>query len=407
MMKKTKIVALILTLCLVFTVAPTASALTIGNLSDATYLVGEEAEPLSIGVYMIGTTFQWQSIVNHIWTNIAGETGASYTPPTDTVGTTDYRCRKVLNSAISYTPFTTIGVLNAPSVTVTPGMQVVTIGGQATFTATAANTAHWELKKSFWAWGPTPDPNDIAGDYSASGTISVTTFNKSMNTAGDIYWFYTAQYTDTITDTRTLTVVSNGGGVDVNYPNPFTDINLPDWYHDDVLFAVHLGLVQGMTTTTYQPNSFLTIAQAIKLAACMHQYYTDGAVTLGNGTPNWYDTYVDYAIDNDIISASTYAGHYNDNATRAEYVEIFYYALPSSEYATIQNVPYGVIPDVAITDSYGYEVYSFYRAGILQGNDSIGSFAPSSDIRRSEVAAIIARMMDPSVRLSEPYLWLN
>jgi hypothetical protein len=54
---------------------------------------------------------------------------------------------------------------------------------------------------------------------------------------------------------------------------------------------------------------------------------------------------------------------------------------------------------VAITDPYGYEVYTFYRAGILQGNDANGTFAPGSSIKRSEVAAIIARMMEPANRL--------
>ena len=51
------------------------------------------------------------------------------------------------------------------------------------------------------------------------------------------------------------------------------------------------------------------------------------------------------------------------------------------------------------TDSYGDEIYTFYRAGILSGSDSAGTFYPESNIRRSEVAAILVRLFDSSARL--------
>ena len=41
-----------------------------------------------------------------------------------------------------------------------------------------------------------------------------------------------------------------------------------------------------------------------------------------------------------------------------------------------------------------------YRAGIMIGNDGIGTFAPDSEIKRSEVAAIVTRMVDVSLRES-------
>ena len=85
----------------------------------------------------------------------------------------------------------------------------------------------------------------------------------------------------------------------------FTDVKKSDWFYDDVKTAVESGLVNGKSATTYAPNDNLTYAEAIKLAACMHQLYMDGMVTLKNGTANWYDTYVDYCIDNGIIDNYT------------------------------------------------------------------------------------------------------
>ena len=56
-----------------------------------------------------------------------------------------------------------------------------------------------------------------------------------------------------------------------------------------------------MTATTFEPDSSMTYAQAEKLAACMNQQYSTGAVTLANGSPDWWDSYVAYAKEKNII----------------------------------------------------------------------------------------------------------
>ena len=54
---------------------------------------------------------------------------------------------------------------------------------------------------------------------------------------------------------------------------------------------------------------------------------------------------------------------------------------------------------MTVASPYGSEIYTFYRAGILTG-DSKHNFNPGSSIQRSEVAAILARMMDSTLRQS-------
>lgn len=177
--------------------------------------------------------------------------------------------------------------------------------------------------------------------------------------------------------------------------NPFTDVPSGQWYYADVVNAHEMGLINGKTATTFQPDDKLTYAEAVKLAACMHQRYMTGAVTLGNGAP-WYQTYVDYCKANKIISAD-YA--WTQPATRAGYMEIFAGALPDSALMQINNIPDGTIPDVPMTHKQSAAIYKLYRAGILQGNDELRSCNPAASIKRSEVAAILTRMMDSSKRL--------
>ncbi|MBR3391531.1 MAG: S-layer homology domain-containing protein [Firmicutes bacterium] len=178
----------------------------------------------------------------------------------------------------------------------------------------------------------------------------------------------------------------------------FTDVKPADWFYNDVKNAVNMGLVNGKSATIYAPNDNMTYAEATKLAACMYEKYTTGRVTLGNSpTGNWYDSYVEYARANGIIS-----GNYNWNgaASRAGYMAIFAHALPESAFTAINNVPDNSIPDVGSYSYYGPDIYKLYRAGIVQGVDAKFNCDPDSNIKRSEVAAILTRMMDPSARKS-------
>ena len=59
------------------------------------------------------------------------------------------------------------------------------------------------------------------------------------------------------------------------------------------------------------------------------------------------------------------------------------------------------IPDVKTGDAYADEIYDFYRAGIFTGSNAEGTFHPESSIKRSEVAAILIRMYDESMRLEK------
>ena len=85
---------------------------------------------------------------------------------------------------------------------------------------------------------------------------------------------------------------------------PFTDVAADAWYYDEVKEAWQNDLIDGMTADKFDPNGNLTVAQAIKLAAALHQMEKSGKVTLKNGDDIWYTTYVEYAIANGIIDGA-------------------------------------------------------------------------------------------------------
>jgi len=177
----------------------------------------------------------------------------------------------------------------------------------------------------------------------------------------------------------------------------FSDVTKSDWFYDDVKTAYELGLMLGRGENTFDTESGVTIAETITIAARIHSIYYTGSDDFDASTP-WYKVYADYASANGILYSNV--TDYAKTATRAEFVSILANALPAAALEEINKVAANAIPDVKTTDAYGAAVYKLYRAGIMIGNDEAGTFAPDSEIRRSEVAAISARMADKSLRKS-------
>lgn len=184
---------------------------------------------------------------------------------------------------------------------------------------------------------------------------------------------------------------------------PFTDVPKNEWYYEDVRLAVEGGLVNGKSPTIYAPNDNVTYAETVKLAACIHKLTDTGSTEFAAGTV-WYQPYVDYARSNQIISKDY---DWNTAATRAHFMDIFSRAISSNPTLkgtkpldAINTVEDGAIPDVPMTHPQAGSIYKLYRAGVVQGSDKQYNCKPNTNIRRSEVAAILTRMVYADKRLS-------
>ncbi len=202
------------------------------------------------------------------------------------------------------------------------------------------------------------------------------------------------------------TALAAGGGSLQNfqrtghYDGRFADVPAKAWYAENVAAAFEMGLVNGSSPTRFAPEEQLSLGQAITLAARLHSgYYNNGAsFAPADGAP-WYQGYVDYAAAAGMIQKGQFSD-YDAPATRGQFAVIFAGALPEEALPGKNTVAAGAIPDVPAKGELSVAVYRLYRAGILSGSDSRGSFLPDSTIRRSEVAAIVTRMADASLRVS-------
>ncbi|MBR0442026.1 MAG: S-layer homology domain-containing protein [Firmicutes bacterium] len=177
----------------------------------------------------------------------------------------------------------------------------------------------------------------------------------------------------------------------------FSDVAPSAWYYSDVIKARDMGLISGYDDGSFKPENNIRYSEVVKLAACMNEKYSTGEITLpaGEGSP-WYKVYVDYAKEKGIISKDY---SWTGTATRADVAEIFVNGLPSSALADKNSVAEGYIPDVGISHPQAAQIYRLYRAGILDGKGADHSFKPDARIKRSEISAILTRMMDETARV--------
>lgn len=182
----------------------------------------------------------------------------------------------------------------------------------------------------------------------------------------------------------------------------YTDVLDDLWYTQGVKNSYEYGLLTGIEDGKFGMNTNITIAQTLAIASRLHSIYTTGEENFEQGV-TWYQVYVDYAINNNLISYRQFSD-YNKIATRTEFVGILYYALYYASYQ-FGGEPFEIInegievPDVKEGDYYYNAIFALYEAGILTGSDEYKTFNPSHSILREEVATIVSRIVLPKLRV--------
>ena len=207
---------------------------------------------------------------------------------------------------------------------------------------------------------------------------------------------------------RAQAVFAEFGDPSVQFPRPekytpgrFRDVTDTDWFRTVVADAYELGLMDGVSPTEFDPQGNVTLAQAITMAARVHSIYATGAENFKtSGSDRWYQVYLDYAYDHDLIDGKMYNSNVTVDATRAQFAELFAKTMNADGLIAVNHISDHAIPDVSLSDRFGPGVYRLYRAGVLTGSDAKGTFRPGASITRAEAAAIVARMGDSTARRS-------
>ncbi|MCL2047021.1 MAG: S-layer homology domain-containing protein [Oscillospiraceae bacterium] len=190
----------------------------------------------------------------------------------------------------------------------------------------------------------------------------------------------------------------------------FVDINENAWYglknEKAVAMVYEYGLMAGYPDQTFKPDGNLSIAEAITIATRIYSIYSTGNQLQFDPIPDapWYQGNINYAIEKGIIEAGVFE-EYTSIATRAQMAYIFAHALPDPDETYRHRYQLELPPDVDESTPFYEEIMMLYKAGIVGGSDSIGTFHPNSNITRAQAAAIITRLVDYDARLGDTWYY--
>ena len=187
-------------------------------------------------------------------------------------------------------------------------------------------------------------------------------------------------------------------------PGMFGDVPASEWYAPSVSSSYELGFMKGTADGVFSPGDNMTVAEAVTIAARVHDAYHAKGTEFSQSGANWYDDYVAYAAANGIIEEGQF-DNYDRPVKRYEMAVIFSNAVPDSYLEAKNNVT--EIPDVPATNAYFDRLRLLYNAGVVMGNDEFGTFMPNNDIIRAEAAAIIGRVALPENRLQKALVDAN
>ncbi len=165
----------------------------------------------------------------------------------------------------------------------------------------------------------------------------------------------------------------------------FADVKEADHFYDEVLFASGKGIINGIGNNLFNPQGILTVAEGIKISACINaSFYGKEIIPYDNFT-HWADAYYDYAVENGIINETDFAKADFDKAiTRDRLFYIFAKTLPDSEFIAINE------KDLAPENNMAHYIEKLFCAGIVIGTEN--GFELDSNIIRADSVILISRM---------------
>ena len=190
------------------------------------------------------------------------------------------------------------------------------------------------------------------------------------------------------------------------YEAQFPDVSPDSWYYAYAAAGYEYDLFGGRDTG-FAPDADITVAELLTLSARIRAAYDGDTIEPATGERPWYMPYATYLHEKDLLDISVLDTGYDTPATRAQLAGIFALSLPENCFDGI-NAPLvtdafasgDYISDVDEYTPYQPQILWLYQQGLLAGMDDTGSYWPDKTTTRAETAAVVTRMVDPSLRIA-------
>lgn len=196
------------------------------------------------------------------------------------------------------------------------------------------------------------------------------------------------------------------------YTGQFSDLTADSAFYANVSALYEYGLSVGNADGTYGLTAPLTVGQALIFAARIRSLYRTGDPERGPAAYRKENQpaampYLLYLRAEGISLDTALDSRLTAPATRAQMAHILADILPEAALPSVHDelVIQGHATRRAITDineytPYYQDILSLYRKGVCMGTDRWGSFRPDAQITRGAAAAMLTRMVAPSLRVA-------
>ena len=194
------------------------------------------------------------------------------------------------------------------------------------------------------------------------------------------------------------------------YTGQFSDLTSDSVFYDNVAALYEYGLSVGKPDGTYGLQDSMTVGQVVIFAGRIRSLYRTGdpeqgpAAYAGDGPAAL--PYLRYLQAEGVLGTEL-DGSLSDTATRAQVAHVLARVLPEEALPPVhdalitQALATGrYMTDVTDATSYREDILTLYRAGLSVGSNAFGSFLPDAPITRGAAAAMLTRMVAPSLRVT-------
>jgi len=174
----------------------------------------------------------------------------------------------------------------------------------------------------------------------------------------------------------------------------FRDVKADDWYHEAVDFAVAMGLFNGMTATSFEPNTPMTRAMLVTVLWRYEGEPAKGKNAFADVKAGvWFEAAVAWAAECGVVGGVG-NGRFDPNGsiTREQLAAILYRYSEYKHYDTDGYDSMSGFPDRNKVSAWAKEAYGWAVAEkLITGNG--GRLDPQGNATRAQVATILMRFI--------------
>ena len=261
----------------------------------------------------------------------------------------------------------------------------------------------------------------VSVETATNGTVSVSPRNASKGatvtitvTPNEGYVLGTLTATDANGDTISLTNAGNGKYT-FTMPSskvtisatfvaegsqgtqmPFTDVASSEWYYEAVQYVYNNELMNGMSATTFEPNSTTTRGMIVTMLYRLENEPTAASAGFSDvAAGQWYTDAVNWAAANNIVNG--YGDDQfgpTDTITREQMMAILYRYAQYKGYDVTASADLSAYTDAANISSYAVSAMQWaVGEGLINGITDT-TLVPGGSATRAQVAAILMRFCE-------------